>query len=405
MELDSLCTRCKGRGWCGKTCIIFEKLKEFLPKARTHFSGSSPPEIFVGRFFYPNVNTGILAPLDHGETESYSMPELWFEKQLSIKEILSLRGKLIYGRFKSNIKDARKKTKFLALMQEISMADKKVDTEIFLKKPPRFGFEVTRQTAIFGNPAPLKSARLEENPHVPKKIDYIVGDTDAKAVQAIQELYQSKIPISNIIKILSAGLLGQKTKRKLVPTRWSITCVDSTMSKQLMSEIRYLPLINEYLVFSDEYLGNHYEILLIPRFWSFEVIEAKVPGSIWNLFSDRIMVMQDYEGFYNRKDYAEEVGGGYYSPRLAVAEYLTKIRRQASVLILRECKPSYTAPLGVGILRETVRSALRKKPKKFETLKEAFSNIKTRLSLPMDLFIRKSKLLKELEQTTLSKFI
>ncbi len=396
-----LCEKCKGRGLCGKPCKILARFN-LLPKLRTHFSGSSPPEIFVGRIGYPEINTGILAPQETCDSEDYSLAETWHEKNFSIDKILELRSKLIYARFKSKIRNPS--GKLLGLMQEVSMADKKVDTEFILKKPPKLEIDFSKQAAIIANPAPLKFARLEENPSIPNKVDYLVNDTDSRASTAIQELYKSGIKTSNIIKILSAGLLGRKFSRKLVPTRWSITCVDSTISKQLMKEIRYFPLINDYLVFSDEYLGNHYEILLAPRFWSYEVIEAKIPGSIWNISGDTIHMMQDYEGFYDRKNYAEEVAGGYYSPRVAVAEYLTKIKRQASVLVLRECKPEYNAPLGVGILRETVRSAFRKSPRKFNTLKEAFENIKTRLTLSLELFTNNSRLLKELNQKTLIDF-
>ena len=158
------------------------------------------------------------------------------------------------------------------------------------------------------------------------------------------------------------------------------------------------------MVFSGEYVGNHYEILLIPRFWSYEVIEAKMSGSVWNPFSQNTFFMQDYEGFYDRKNYANDVTGGYYSPRLAVAEYLTKVKKQASVLVLREARPEYNAPLGVGILRETTRAAFKEVPRKFNTLNEAFENIKTHLILPIGLFKEKSQLLKELSQKTLIDF-
>ena len=166
-----LCVKCQGRGLCGKLCPILAKFN-FLGKAKTHFSGSSPPEIFVGGHNYPNVNTGILSPQEYGETEEYSLPEIWHEKNFSIEKILSLRGKLIYARFKSNIKDARREKKLLGVMQEISMADKNVSTEFFLKKTPKQIFNIDRHTPIIGNPAPLLNARLEENPSIPKKIDY-----------------------------------------------------------------------------------------------------------------------------------------------------------------------------------------------------------------------------------------
>jgi len=391
---SEICARCKGRGYCGKSCPIFAKIKEFLPKTKTHFSGSSPPEIFVGRFFYPNINTGILSPQEYGNTEEYSMPELWYKKNLSIKEVLNLRGKLIYARFKSNVKDTRKKNRFLQLMQEISMADKNIATEIFLKKPPRYGFEASRQTAILTNPAPLQNARLEENPHIPKKVDYLVSDTDVKAATAISELYKAEIPTSNIIKILSAGLLGTGTRRKLVPTRWSITATDDTISKLLLSKIRYYPEISEIQLFHGYYVGNHYEFLLLPDKFSFEVIEAYFAGSVWNP-TNQVSISQDYESFLGRKTYASNVTGAYYTARLALCEYLESKKRQASCFVMREERPEYNAPLGVGILRELSRDAFSKKPEIFNNIQEALQASQKRLKLPIQVFTQKSWLLKE----------
>jgi len=400
---SELCARCKGRGYCGKSCPILAKFN-FFGKTKTHFSGSSPPEIFVGRIGYPQINTGILSPEEYGDTSSFSMPEIWYEKNFSIKQILDLRSRLIYARFKSNIKEARKSSKFLALMQEISMADKKVDTEIFLKKPPKFDINIDKHIPIIGNPAPLLNARLEENPHVPKKVEYLAGDTDIKAIQAINELYQANIQISNIIKVLSAGLLGLGIRRKLVPTRWAITATDDTISKLLLEKIRYYPEISEILLFHSEYLGNHYEFLLLPDKFSFEVIEAKLTGSVWNPVGPLYLAI-DYEQFTGRKNYAANVTGAYYSNRLALCEYLEQIKKQASCLVMRECKPEYYAPLGVGILREASRDAFLKKPEKFLSINQALEQAQKRLRLPTSVFKNNSWLLKEYKkQTRLSKF-
>ena len=62
---------------------------------------------------------------------------------------------------------------------------------------------------------------------------------------------------------------------------------------------------------------------MIPEVFSYEVIEAKIPGSVWNP-GEYLSFMQDYESWYGRKDYAEEVAGGYYAVRLPVAEFLIK---------------------------------------------------------------------------------
>ncbi|GAI17562.1 unnamed protein product, partial [marine sediment metagenome] len=113
----------------------------------------------------------------------------------------------------------------------------------------------------------------------------------------------------------------------------------------------------------------------------------------WNP-SQRLSFMQDHEGFFGRKDYAEDVTGAYYANRLAVCEYLEKIKRQACVLVLREVRPEYYAPLGVGILREASRHAFNQKPETPTTIDEAFKIMQTRLRIPIEKFRQISWILK-----------
>ncbi|MFA5259317.1 MAG: hypothetical protein WC979_04390 [Candidatus Pacearchaeota archaeon] len=401
---SKLCSTCRGRGFCGKPCRIYSKIKDFTPKTKTHFSGASPPEIFVGKFNYPNISCGILTPESSEGTESYAMPEIWHEKKFSIDTILTNRSKLVYGKFNTQVKKAKVENRLLKVMQEVSMAYKPVSTEFFLKRPPIMKLEMHKSFPLIGNPAYLEHVRLEENPEIKPKVDYLVSDTEAKAVTSIVELYKSQITNSNIIKILSAGLLGKKIQRRLVPTRWSITAVDDTISKELLKKIRYYPEISDILLFHGYYVGNHYEILLLPEKFSFEVLEAYLPGSLWNQMSG-ISLTQDYERFNGRKHYADKVTGAYYTMRLALCEYLERIKRQAYCIVFREERPEYYAPLGVGILRELAREAFLKTPEKFNTIEEALQKSQTRLKLSIGVFSDKSILLKEFgKQTRLNKW-
>lgn len=374
-----------------------QKHQFFIGKTRKieSFSGSSPPEIFVGRWNYPNVYTGILSPEDQfGDTQEMSSPEIWHSKKLPISQIMKHRHKLIYGRTQSNIK--KLKTKFLGIMSEIAMTHKSIVTEFKLKKPiSRKGIEKDSRTPLIARAAQIKSVRLEENTKIKKKVDYLVNDTDVKSATAIQELHKSKISTSNIIKILSAGLLGLKKNRKLVPTRWSITATDDTLSKNYLKQVKTFSEIQEFQTFSAEYIGNHYEFLLLPDKYSFEVIEFKGHG-VW----------QDHESFFPRKKYADSVTGAYYANRLALMEYLTRIKRQAQCLVMRYVSSEYYAPCGVGILRETSREAFSKSARKFSTLKEALQDIQTRLHIPIENFTNRSWLLNtQRQQTKLKEFL
>jgi len=402
-----LCIRCKGRGFCGKPCAILSRLRAFQPKIETEFSGSSPPEIFVGKYGYPNVFTGILAPAEHGETEKLSMPEAWHSENASIEDILSYRSRLIYSRFAASIRSPKiyseKQNRFLDTMQQVSLASKAVDLSFKLKKKPEAKFSLDGKMPMIGNPAPLESARIDSNPIVEKKVDYLANDADAKANDSINELYGARIPVSNIIKILSAGMLGLRHQRKLVPTRWAVTATDDAISKKLLKKIKYHQQISRCLLFSSNYLGNYYNILLIPGAWSFEVIEASAKGYFGK---GSTATWHDHELFSGRKDYADSVTGAYYANRLAVCEYLESIKRQASVLVMREIREEYWAPCGVGILREATRDAFKKKPEEFDSEAEALNAIGKKFMLPVKIFSEKSKILNNKKtQMTLKKFL
>ena len=160
-------------------------------------------------------------------------------------------------------------------------------------------------------------------------------------------------------------------------------------------DLRNFHWMNEVLLFSDEFLGNRYSILMIPGPWQYELVEA------WES-EGRIIISSNYQSVFGRTTYAEETAGGYYAGRLAVLEFLTSMNRQSTVIILRHITPEYSLPVGVWQLRESVRAALKKKPLIFPDKKSAVDYI--RLRLPAGC-IEKSLLLKQSqEQKTLAEF-
>ena len=59
---------------------------------------------------------------------------------------------------------------------------------------------------------------------------------------ALSELYSAGIGVDHISRMLSLGLLGKK--RKLVPTRWSITASDELIAKELKEAVLDKPQVN-----------------------------------------------------------------------------------------------------------------------------------------------------------------
>lgn len=130
------------------------------------------------------------------------------------------------------------------------------------------------------------------------------------------------------------------------------------IGRNLKDDVLDLPRVNDYYLFSGEELANHFEILLSPRPFSFELIEIWRPHSLW---AEEGFIGRDREDARPKKDYSP-LAGGYYAARLAVLEHLQRWGRQAGVLAVREISEDYSAPLGVWVVREVARKAMSSPP-------------------------------------------
>ena len=207
---------------------------------------------------------------------------------------------------------------------------------------------------LFHQHNPSSTLKIIENPKIPRKVDQMREDFHLKSQPALIKLYESGYEVAYLQGILSAGILGEKKRRKLVPTKWSITAVDETINAHLKEEITRYEQINELMLFSGEYLGNRFQIILLPGPYSFEMFEKWGSGSVWGEGD----VSHDWEWINGRKDYADEITGAYYAARLSVSQYLARIRRQASIIVLRRIGGEYHSPMGVWVIRETVKNIL-----------------------------------------------
>jgi len=400
----SLCVKCKGRLWCQlSSCPIIEKFevrqKSLVQIKNNKFEGSSPPGVFVSWTGYPNVSIAPVAPPVISEKNAFlDNPEEWFG--LPSNEIVAMRSQLISSRRRARVADAANPSRDLSLIQELALSLKPVEAEFSLKSAPRQFLSFHESTAPTGPSAELDRMKLHENPKIPSKADYLSSDTAVKSNTAVRELYEDGLPVHYLYKILSAGTLGVGKNRKLVPTRWSITAIDDNVSKYLVEEfVKSFPQVGEFELYRESYLGNHFFVLLCPGTWSFEMLECWLPGASWALFADRseVNVISDFEGYNGRTKYADNVTGAYYSARLAIAEHLVKKKRLATAIVFREISHEYTVPLGVWVIRETVRKALEKKPLSFSDLKLALEYVGFRMTVPLDKYLMASKLLPNLK--------
>lgn len=379
---------------CPKVYSII-KQKQFNQQAKKNYFGEAP-NVFVGRYGYPNINIGILS--NEELSNDADNPKLWAEQNYQIPQIVDLRSSLINSRFKANVKSFDEK--FLEITQEVSMAKNPVDVEVHLNKKPQFNINIDRDITPYGPSVKLKKAEITENPKISKHVEKVVDDSDLKATEGLDYLYKKGYDEHLLTKLISLGNLGIQERRKLVPTRWSITAVDDTLGKKLISEVKDF---NEYdyVAHFGGYLGNYYVILFFPEIWSYELFETYV-GDPKEPQPGEIETASDYELYSGRKNYAENTVGGYYAARLGILEYLKNKKRQASVLALRFITDEYYMALGVWVVRQATRHALKSKPIRFSDkefmLKYASLLIKKKFSFNLAALLQKSILLRSIKQ-------
>ncbi|MFH1443455.1 MAG: hypothetical protein ABIG96_05460 [Candidatus Micrarchaeota archaeon] len=357
-----------------------------LKSLKIEMQGPSPPNIFVGRVGYPEVYVGPLLGADESiNAELYDDPRKWYG--LPLEEIVKFRSTLVRGKKLSNIKNRE-----LYELQDSVLSKKSVDMEVKFRKAPSMNVYFHNVFQPMGPTAEYEKMRLTSNPSVPKKVDSLIYE-DVTARTAFSELMRADFDVYYLQKLLSGGLLGRQQSKKLVPTRWSITAADRIAADIHIEKLKNCKEVQEIQLYQNEYLANHFEVLLLPGKWEFEQFENWEAHGHYRQNKEWFLE-HEYEPYEGRSDYAESEGGGYYAGRFSVAEFLAeKLRRQARVVVIREIKKEYDIPVGVWEIRENVKHAFENPPEKFSTLEQAKTALRERLRNPPELYFGRSAIL------------
>lgn len=394
----TMCLRCRSAQLlCGKpVCPIlvkYEGLARTLPMVggSKELDGSSPPGLFVGRYGYPKVSIGPLVTAAHGDTLLFDTPEEWVGR--SVNEVVGYRTALVRGTQRVHVLDAEKPVRMIEDVQTLALARESVEVEATFRRPPRGHLALSDELPPYGPSAPIEKVRLDVR-KVDAGLDRLASDVHATARTAVSELYDRGVRVSRIQRAFSAGTLGRRGRRKLVPTRWSITAVDDLLGKENLEAIRDFPEISEYRLYRYTALDNRWFVAFLPGAYRYESIEAWYPNTLWNPNTERVVMLGDHEGFRGRTTYAS-MGGCYYAARLATSEELVRTRRQAGVLVLREVHPGEILPLGVWNVREHVRAALERPYEPVGSLAELLARASETFAIPLSHWLSQSALLHE----------
>ncbi|ABK77073.1 conserved hypothetical protein [Cenarchaeum symbiosum A] len=352
-------------------------------------SGASPPSVFVGSYGYPRVGVGPMVPPVHGDTSLMDAPERWAGRPLD--EIVNYRLSLVRGIRKTRVTGTS--GRYIEGLQEAAMSRRPVDSDIRFEKPVSPAALADGCCAPFGPVGEIRRASFGGS-SADGAIERAYYDRDLGAADAAVALYDGGTEISRIQGCLSVGMLGRR--RKLVPTRWSITAVDDMVSKRLVGRIKDAPVSDAHQVFHYVHMGNLFSVVLFPHRWLFEMMEAYYSGGVLGFGADH----EDARGL----DHAPATAGAHFASRLAVAEHLCGRGVQAGALVLREIRAEYSVPVGVWQVREGLRAAMAQKPFVAGSLDEAIDEACRPMSISRNEWLSHGSIMRLVRQRTLSEF-
>ena len=375
---------------------LTEQIQMKSVKVGKNLEGTTPPSVFIGRWSYPKVYAGPMMSSQMGDTHIMDSPEEWLGQNKTQEEIIKYRMNLVRGKQLIKIDDLE--NPFVEKLQDISLASKSIDSEATFGKGPR-GSMLSEDSMPHGPSAVIEKFDIDAV-RWDRQLEKTFYDTDLKATEAVLNLHNKDVPFSAMQKAFSVGAIGTKNNRKLVPTRWSITACDSTLANEFLKEVRKFEILDTYRVFEFGALNNYYIIILTPGEWEYEWYEAFI-----KLMKNEELIFSDYETNGGKKEYSI-VGGCYYTAKMAVLDYLMKIKKQSGLVILREAYDGYV-PLGVFNVRENIKEAMLQPYLEFETLEKCLEYAGTKLKIPISRYVKQGTLLNEMlhtKQTTLDMY-
>jgi hypothetical protein len=266
--------------------------------------GTTPPSVFIGSWNYPKVYAGPMITPVEGDTTIMDTPESWIANQKTQEDIIRYRLNLVRGKQLVGVKDLE--NGLVEKLQEISLSSNSIDSEAEFHGKPR-GVSFSDHHPPHGPSAVIEKFDIE-SVRWDRDLEKVYYDTDLLAKEAVLNLHQEDVPFSQIQKAFSVGTMGIGKRRRLVPTRWSITACDSTIADHLLKEVKYYEIVDKWRVHEFASLNNYYAVILLPTPWQYEWMEAFL-----HVLGREEIIFSDYEYYNGKKEYSRVVKWLYWN--------------------------------------------------------------------------------------------
>ncbi|MHC1604487.1 MAG: hypothetical protein ACXQTP_00745 [Candidatus Methanofastidiosia archaeon] len=379
------CIICKGRLFCGlSSCPILSNIG-VVPKKEIENKNivyGKTFHILIGWKTFPSVPVGPIVS-NEDVNENPKTPES--ESSLKREEIFDMLSMTYFS-----YKTAAITQKIADQFREMALSEKPQDIEVEFKKTPKTVMRFSSVETPFGKSGTYKTINTFGDVKIPPRVEKKIDD-EINAEQAVALLYKEGFDIEYLSKLYSIGFLG--TKKKIIPTRWSKTTVYALCSKFLLKKVKKQRVVTAPHLYYNNFLDNHYVVVLLPQRWEFELLEIWPPDTLWTLGETQCHIAGEHETHTGISSYAIREGGSYYASRLAVAEMLVEKKIQASAIVIRKCEPYSSIPFGSWEIKEGIKNT--RLVSKFDTADDALKSACGILEIPKKDIYTKSTILNQ----------
>ncbi|MFX0108009.1 MAG: hypothetical protein ACFE7R_06985 [Candidatus Hodarchaeota archaeon] len=226
-----------------------------------HMTVFSPPGVSVEAAKYPVVLAGVLATPEPSEWLSiYDHSEAW--RGLDREAIMSMRRHLY--RFMMPV-DAREMQprNAVEILQTLALSVAPVALEVRADSLPPRNLKTTGSLLPCSPVVKTQSISLVTEPEV-SKVSRRITDQDIPASEAIWKLIDYDYTLDQVARIMSVGLLGCHSSRRMIPLKNAYKAVIDSFINRVIMELTDQKVSQESRIYTSNLFGDSFTILSTP---------------------------------------------------------------------------------------------------------------------------------------------
>jgi hypothetical protein len=274
-------------------------------------------------------------------------------------------------------------------LQKLALSVSKIDLDIECASPPRQGLQQLPGQLPAGPIVDATSLDIASEPEISTVAERIT-QRDIPSSEAIWKLMDYEYTLDQIARLMSVGLLGKTSNRRMVPTRSAYKAViDSYVNRSIM-ELLDRPIDSKFSIGTVEIHGDVFTIFTQPGM-------ARVDYLRLERSSRGVERSSDFEGM---KNLATDAKTSVYADhaRFEAYEKLNERRRTSHVTVFHLARNPSNNMLGPWLARAGVREAFCSEKITFDSRENAMAMLESFLSPNLSLWAQDTPLNETLER-------